>query len=55
MKRTRGKIEEATIDFIAKNPKPELVEAVRVQLCASRDDNAAAVRVLDKFSRERKA
>ena len=55
MKREIGKIEAQTIEFVAKNPKPELVEAVRVQLCASRDDNAAAVRVLDKFSRERKA
>lgn len=52
-KRRIGKIEAQTIAFVAKNPKPELVDAVREQLCASRDDNAAAVRVLDKFSRER--
>ena len=52
-KRTIGKIEQAAIELVATNPAPELVETVRAQLVASRDDNAAAVRVLDKFSRER--
>ena len=53
MKRQIGKMEEAALAFVAKNPAPEAVEEVRAQLVASRDDNAAAVRVLDKFSRER--
>ncbi len=52
-KRPIGKMEEAALAFVAKNPAPKLVEEVRAQLVASRDDNAAAVRVLDKFSRER--
>lgn len=54
MKREIGKIERATITLVASNPKPALVEEVRAQLVASRDDNAAAVRVLDKFSRDAK-
>lgn len=38
MSREIGKIEAQTIEFVAKNPRPELAEAVRV---------------LDKFSCER--
>lgn len=53
IKRQIGKVEAATIAFVAKKPAPELVEAVRADLVAARDDNAAAVRVLDKYSRER--
>jgi len=48
-----GKTEELAIKFVATNPAPELVEQVRADLVSTRDDNAAAVRVLDKFSRER--
>lgn len=55
MKREIGKTEQLAIKFVATNPAPELVEAVRADCVAIRDDNAAAVRVLDKFSRERKA
>lgn len=52
IKRQIGKIEAATIEFVAKKPSLALVEETRAALAASRDDNAEAVRVLDKYQRQ---
>jgi len=53
IRRPIGKTEALAIAFVAEKPDENAVEAVREKLVKSRDDNAAAVRVLDKFSRER--